>query len=264
MVDEYSQAQWQVSPDSDSDDLTYVSNILDDVESSLCINLLRIYATGKSQGGGMVGLLACNESLSTRIAAYAPVSGAFYLETDDCVPSTVTIPCTPGRTGIPLMEFHGGSDPVVPYYGDDSRRDACLPAIPHWVESWAQRNHLSTSNTSTSITTSATLYQFGNGSSLGLVSHVYDGSSIGHVWPTTKKFAKDVGGDSTASFNATSMILEFFSTYSLELDQDNSTSTGSSGSDNNSTNSDSNFATRTRGKVTVWWLVGIYILRSLS
>ncbi|KAH6645226.1 Alpha/Beta hydrolase protein [Truncatella angustata] len=263
-------SQWQVSPDSDSDDVDYISNILEDVESFFCIDLSRIYATGMSQGGGMVGFLACNQTLSTRIAAFAPVSGAFYVKgANKCDPASVAIPCSPERADVPILEFHGGGDQVIPYYGDDSKRHACLPAIPHWVETWAEQNNLGSSNISTSITTSATLYQFGSGSKLGLVSHVYDGSSTGHVWPTTKSFATDIGGSSTASFNATPMILDFFSKYNLysfnstEVIPTSTSGNGTGGSNDNGTSgSSSSFATCRHG-ATLWWLLGFYIAQKL-
>ncbi|KAK6066922.1 hypothetical protein SCUP234_11867 [Seiridium cupressi] len=261
--------QWQVSPDSTTDDVGYVSDILDDVESSFCIDLARIYATGKSQGGGMVGLLACDQTLSTRIAAFAPVSGAFYVKGENgCDPYTVDMQCSPGRADIPIIEFHGGDDTVIPYYGDGDKRDACLPAIPHWVENWATLNNLSTSNTSTSITKSATLYQFGDGSTLGLVSHVYDGTSIGHVWPTTQVFAEDDGGTATASFNATPMILDFFSKYALNITGStpassggNDTGTGS-GSGNDTDSGSGPSGGHAYGR-TVWWLLGVYLAQAL-
>lgn len=251
--------QWQVSPDSASDDVKFVSNILDEVESTLCINKSRIYATGKSQGGGMVGMLACDQSLSTRIAAFAPVSGAFYVMPEgDCEPESVELPCSAGRSDIPILEFHGGSDSVIPYNGDASKKDACLPSIPHWVQTWAKRNNLGTSNKSTSITKAATWQRFGTGSSSGLVSHVYDGANVGHVWPATKKNAKEAA---TASFDATPMILEFFGNYSLDTNPVETD--GKSGSNDGSTDDSSSLSAGSRKVATVWWLIGFYIVQSL-
>lgn len=249
--------QWQVSPDSASDDLKFISNILDEVESTLCINKSRVYATGKSQGGGMVGMLACDQSLSTRIAAFAPVSGAFYVMPEgDCEPDSVDLPCFAGRSDIPILEFHGGSDSVIPYNGDATKRDACLPSIPHWVQTWAKRNNLGTSNKSTSITKAATWQRFGTGSSSGLVSHVYDGTNVGHVWPATKQNAEEA----TASFDATPMILEFFGNYSLDTNQSDPVETdGKSGS----TDDSSSLSTGSRKVATVWWLISYYIVQSL-
>lgn len=74
-----------------------------------CLDSSRIYAAGKSNGGGLTGLLACDKKLSTQIAAFAPVSGAFYTKHAESVctgtfPQTVPIKCDPGRSPIPIME----------------------------------------------------------------------------------------------------------------------------------------------------------------
>lgn len=209
----------------------------------------------------MVGMLACDQSLSTRIAAFAPVSGAFYVMPDgDCEPNSVDLPCSAARSDIPILEFHGGSDSVIPYYGDATKRDACLPTIPHWVQTWARRNDLGTSNKSTSITNAATWHRFGTGSNLGLVSHVYDGANVGHVWPVTKQNARDTGDSSTASFDATPMILQFFGNYTLAI---NETTDGKSGSIDGSTDDSSSLSAESRKVATVWWLIGYYIVQSL-
>lgn len=213
----------------------------------------------------MVGMLACDQSLSTRIAAFAPVSGAFYvMPQGDCEPDSVDLPCSAGRSDIPMLEFHGGSDLVIPYYGDDTKRDACLPTIPHWVQTWAKRNDLGTSNRSTSITKAATWYRFGKGSSLGLVSHVFDGANVGHVWPVTKENAGNTGDSSTASFDATPMILEFFGNYTLATDHSDPTETdGKSASDDGSTDDSSSLSAGSRKMATVWWLIVYYIVQLL-
>lgn len=209
----------------------------------------------------MVGMLACDPSLSMRIAAFAPVSGAFYVTPEgDCEPDSVDLPCSAGRSDIPILEFHGGSDSVIPYYGDATKRDACLPTIPHWVQTWAKRNGLGPSNESTSITKAATWHRFGTGSSLGLVSHVYDGADVGHVWPATKKNARDTDDSSTASFNATPMILEFFGNYTLATNHsDPAGADGKSGSTDGSTG----LSAGGRKLAIVWWLIGYYIVQSL-
>jgi polyhydroxybutyrate depolymerase len=83
----------------------------------------RIYATGFSNGGGMVNRLGCD--LADRFAAIAPVSGAFLLSED----------CRPSRP-IPVMAFHGTGDRIVPYDGSGK----VLPPIPAWAAGWALRN----------------------------------------------------------------------------------------------------------------------------
>lgn len=61
------QETWQGVPGVETDDLGFTSDILNDVQAQYCIDTDRIFATGKSQGGGFVGVLACDEDLSKRI-----------------------------------------------------------------------------------------------------------------------------------------------------------------------------------------------------
>lgn len=68
---------WEGAPGSSVNDIKFTNDVLDEVSGELCVDEKRIFATGKSQGGGFVGRLACDSGLSARIAAFAPVSGAY-------------------------------------------------------------------------------------------------------------------------------------------------------------------------------------------
>lgn len=87
----------------DTDDVGFVSGMIDVLEEALCVDAKRVYATGLSNGGMISYRLACD--LSERIAAIAPV-GAINAATT----------CTPARP-VPVMHFHGTADAVVPYHG---------------------------------------------------------------------------------------------------------------------------------------------------
>lgn len=177
------QMTWQGTPNVTTDDIVFTSEILDQLESRYCIDTNRIYATGKSQGGGFVGVLACDAQMSRRIAAFAPVSGAFY-QTEygaSCDPGTVAAlaPCSPGRGDVPVLDFHGLKDATIAYRGG-MRRGACLPAIPHWCQTWAERDGLSLVNTSSRVPgalggSTAVRYEWGEGAQQGLVTHIMDG-----------------------------------------------------------------------------------------
>ncbi|CAN8100561.1 unnamed protein product [Discula destructiva] len=222
---------WQGVPGVETDDLGFTADILDDLESQYCIDQNRLFATGKSQGGGFVGVLACDEHLSKRISAFAPVSGAFYIANttgDTCDPESIPYNpdispaknCTPGRTSIPMLEFHGLNDSTINYNGG-VRRKACLPTIPHWIQTWAERDGLGSTNTSSRVPgaldgSMAIRYEFGQGSKQGLVTHIMDGTNIGHDWPSSLLNDDAEGnGDPPASFNASSIIIEFFAAHSL-------------------------------------------------
>jgi hypothetical protein len=61
--------------------------------------------------------LACDPLLSTRIAVFAPVPGDFYVNTLQYNPSTVTMPCNPGRKNVLMVEFHSGNNTTIDYAG---------------------------------------------------------------------------------------------------------------------------------------------------
>ena len=95
---------WDSGADSPSNrDLTFVSQILDQIEASECVDETRIYATGYSDGAFMTSTLAC--AMSDRIAAFAPVSGVQLMS-----------PCAATRR-VPILAFHGTADPILYFNG---------------------------------------------------------------------------------------------------------------------------------------------------
>lgn len=180
-----------------------------------CLDTNRIFAAGKSNGGGLTGLLACDSVLSTKIAAFAPVSGAFYVagsSDDNCDAQHITIPCSPGRNPLPILEFHGSADGTIPYSGG-GRRGECLPTIPHWVREWSKREGYGLTNKTTSLYDGKVLkYEYGGGSGqLGIVTH-YLTEGLGHAWPSTEPNDDNSKG---TYFNATPLIMDFFNKYTL-------------------------------------------------
>lgn len=85
------------------DDVGFTAAMIDQLQTELCIDPRRIYATGFSNGGFLSHRLACE--LSDRIAAIASVAGVMGIDT-----------CMPGRP-MPVLHMHGTADPVVPYQG---------------------------------------------------------------------------------------------------------------------------------------------------
>jgi polyhydroxybutyrate depolymerase len=112
------------------DEIPFVTNLLNDLQSNFCVDAHRIYATGFSNGGGMTGYLACR--LAGRIAAFAPASGNFYDIPGHCHPSRPA----------PILDFHGTADDVVPYDGISASQSPYwpLPSIPEWLAAWAARD----------------------------------------------------------------------------------------------------------------------------
>jgi len=104
---------WNISSQAGTDDVGFISALIDSLDARYGINTDMVYASGMSMGGFMSYRLACE--LSDRLAAIASVTGlhAFF-------------PCTPARP-IPVLQIHGTADPIVPYAGVNA-------TISFWTE----------------------------------------------------------------------------------------------------------------------------------
>lgn len=105
------------------DDIAFVNAILDTAEQLLCVDTHRVFSTGMSNGGFLSQRLGCE--LSTRIAAIAPVAGVMGMKT-----------CSPSRP-VPVMEFHGTADPLVPWGGSTSLG---FPSVSDTFAGWGSRD----------------------------------------------------------------------------------------------------------------------------
>ncbi|MET9315308.1 prolyl oligopeptidase family serine peptidase [Kribbella sp. NPDC003505] len=194
--DENKQA-WQGAPYSAAgvDDVKFTEDLLDQLESSYCVDTKAVYATGKSNGAGFTGILACR--LADRIAAIAPVSGAFYIEGTHCAPSRP----------VPVLDIHGTGDTTIPY-GGDGQRD--LPDVQTWVRDWSVRDQCDP-DPKTSRIGSDVLKVTYRGCDADVVHvAVTDG---GHSWPGSD--ASSGPGYVTQSFEAHELIGAFFKAHKL-------------------------------------------------
>jgi polyhydroxybutyrate depolymerase len=91
------------------DDIAYLNDLLDDIESRVNVDTDRVYFTGLSNGAAMSYAAACE--MSDRVAAIVPVGGAMQW--------TTTNACEPDRP-VPVMHIHGTEDPAWKYGGDAS------------------------------------------------------------------------------------------------------------------------------------------------
>jgi len=110
-------------------EIPFVDRLLDTIEREYCVDAGRVYASGASNGGNMVNYLACRDA--SRFAAVAPVVGPMFGQDDG--------PCRPSRP-VPIIDLHSVNDLLVPYGGHPGppAYDFPLPAVPDWLEGWAQ------------------------------------------------------------------------------------------------------------------------------
>lgn len=191
---------WEGAPYSAEgvDDLAFVDDLLDQLEGDLCLDTSRVYATGKSNGAGFVGILACERS--QRITGIAPVAGAFY--------ATGHRECSPSRP-VPVVEMHGTADATIPYDGDPARG---LPSIPGWTAAWAERNGCRGAVTTSSLAADIEIDRHRGCHRGAEVTHVRVQGG-GHTWPGADAYSG--GGATTHSVEATDLLWNTLNHYRL-------------------------------------------------
>lgn len=190
---------WEGAPyASGADDVLFTSDLISTLQRQLCIDPGAIYVTGKSNGGGFVGVLACR--LAGRIAAFAAVSGAFYDDGSTCAP----------HRAVPIMEFHGTGDTVVDYQGEPANN---LPAIPDWMAGWAARDHCDAVPRTIFAKDDVTGLEWQHCARGAQVIH-YRIEGANHTWPGG--VAKSGPGVVTRTISATAIMWEFFGAHRLD------------------------------------------------
>lgn len=189
---------WQGAPYSAPgvDDVRFTQEMIDQLETNYCVAPQRIYAAGKSNGGGFTGLLACR--MSDRIAAFAPVSGAFYPQGGACHPSR----------SVPILDFHGGADTTIPYDGNPAKG---LPAIPDWLSGWAKRDGCHVGPLRRQDGDDVTVSNWRDCTGGAVVTH-YRIADLGHVWPST---SPNPDSAEPTVLDATPIIERFFAAHPL-------------------------------------------------
>ena len=106
--------------ESPANDIDFISSLIDWAYAEYQIDLSRVYATGKSNGGKMSYHLACN--LGYRIAGVASVGGSM-------TPNTYAT-CSPNQPTA-IVHIHGRDDTVVPIDGN-GRSTPLTDMIDYW------------------------------------------------------------------------------------------------------------------------------------
>ncbi|EWM18347.1 PHB depolymerase family esterase [Kutzneria sp. 744] len=199
---EADQRAWESAPYAAEgvDDVKFVSDLLDKLQATLCVDPNRIFATGKSNGAGFVSLLACQ--LPFRIAAFGTIAGAFY-------PGTTTGCST--SAPAPIVDFHGTADPTIVYTGDVSH-GVPTPALMDWAQNWATHNHCTTGPVQTAIGTDVLQFSWSSCDQHANVTH-YRIIGAGHTWPG--ELVDSGPGSATQTVKATQVIWDFFNAHPL-------------------------------------------------
>ncbi|KAL9533196.1 putative feruloyl esterase [Sphaerulina musiva] len=193
------------------DDLQFVTDLTSKIKAEYCVDHDRVYASGKSNGGGFVDLLACSHH-GDEFAAFAVAAGALYS-------STNSTSCSKKRA---MLESHGVADKVIPYAGGVGSGGP-LPDVSQWVSWWGQRTCGSNATASDSRNMggyNTTSYSCGNYTEA--IKH-YRVFELGHCWPsgTSNNYdASDVFNQTDRkcldkALDFTPVVLDFFSKWTL-------------------------------------------------
>jgi polyhydroxybutyrate depolymerase len=189
-----------------SDDVAFVSAMIDELESRYQVDPKRIYAAGTSNGAIFCHTLAAR--LSERIAAIGPVSGSL----GESIPKHFH-----PKSPVSVILFNGTDDPLVPYAGHRDFGEGVLSTpdtIAFWVavDGCAVNPAVTTDKPSPlddGLTIIRLFYAKGTGScevSAFIIGHG------GHTWPgvrTDPTWAK-TAGKTAMSINATELMWDFF------------------------------------------------------
>jgi polyhydroxybutyrate depolymerase len=186
-------------PGEGVDDVAFLSELIDSLSAEYGIDPGRVYATGFSNGAGMVSRLACERE--NKIAAIAMVSGG--------MSHLAARRCRTGRA-IPILVMHGTKDRIVPYDASVrellpawTTRDAC-PAPP-------EITYLPDTDPTDGTRVRVDRYGGCNESSEVILYAIEGG---GHTWPggdTWRSTAE--AGATSRDFDAAAAIWDFFKRY---------------------------------------------------
>ncbi len=151
-------------------DVRFISNLIDKLETEYNVDSNRIYANGMSNGGAVAFELSCE--LSDRIAAVGAVAAEQRLPWN----------CR-GSKPVPTVAFHGTADKFAPYEGG---RSPITPRqfadIRNWTAHVAQRNQCKGEPIETRISPGVRRLAYTNcGENADVILYTIEGG--GHTWP---------------------------------------------------------------------------------
>ncbi|EOD46533.1 putative ferulic acid esterase protein [Neofusicoccum parvum UCRNP2] len=202
---------WQGAPYADASvsDKAFVGDLLDHLGATYCVDAARVYAAGKSLGGGFCNVLACSPSVSARFAAFAPVSGAFY--TGNAADGS---DCHPAHAVTPMLEFHGLDDGTIAYGGGE-HNGVDLPPILEWAARWAERSGCAEdAEPVVEELYDGNVKHYKWTCSEGNATQHYAIAGLGHDWPSTGPNGDNPDG---TYLDATPLIMDFFGKHVNEL-----------------------------------------------
>ena len=188
-----------------SRDGKFISELIDTLAAHYNIDPTRVYANGLSNGGGMAFALSC--TLSQRIAAVGLVASA------QLVPWRW---CTDPHP-VPMIDFHGTDDPVVPYKGGSSWVAPGHRGFPNqltWTANWARRNRCVPQPVDSMVAADVTRRAYTHcANDADVVLYTIQGG--GHTWPDGGPMPEWYAGRTTRNIDASRVMWAFFRAHPL-------------------------------------------------
>jgi polyhydroxybutyrate depolymerase len=176
------------------DDVAFIGDLLDTLESELCVDPSRVYAAGISNGAAMSVTLAC--FLSDRIAAIAPIAGTFFF------------PGCPSVRPVSVIAFHGTEDSLVPFKGGPVGESGVHVApVEDSIQEWAEHDGCADVAKEEQATEHVRLVLY-EACDQGAAVELYAVEGGGHTWPGA---LIDIPlGATTHEISATDLMWVFF------------------------------------------------------
>ena len=180
------------------DDVAFVEDLLDHLQTTTCVDERRAYVTGKSNGAGLAALVSCR--LPERVAGVALVAPALYPGTQEGCQDAPP---------VPLLLVHGEADATIPYAGDTDR---ALPDVRDWLAARAERDGCRTAPRTGRIGRDVTTLRWTHCDAGSQVSHLAVAGG-GHVWPGAQVYSG--GGHVTRTIKTHQQVWKFFRKHEL-------------------------------------------------
>lgn len=196
---------WRAGQGADNRrDVTFISDLIDQLKTTYNVDPARIYANGMSNGGGMSFMLAC--TLSDRIAAVGLVGAAHFLPVNRCT----------DRRPVPMIAFHGTADRFTAYNGGTSwvAANHLFPSIPRFTADWAQKNQCGPDPVESAVADDVTRREYTNCAGDADVV-LYTIQNGGHTWPGGGPMPEWFAGPTSTAIDATGEMWEFFNKHPL-------------------------------------------------
>jgi polyhydroxybutyrate depolymerase len=188
-------------PKNAANDVKFLTSLVGILESKYCVNSKEVYATGFSGGARETSQLACDDS---RIfAAVAPVSGL-----------RRPTPC-PTIRAVPVISFHGSSDPIDPFSGHGQKYWTYSVATA--AQYWSTQDDCSTKASLSTPVNGVTLTTY-SGCASGAGVELYEIIGEGHEWPggpTLPSSLTSLLGPQSDLVSANTLMWAFFQTHPL-------------------------------------------------